>query len=174
MSDQPAEASWLSDLRSKIGTESEAIAVAVDDLAATLGDESEERVLSTWVDLAHGKRVTAYVLTPDLLHRLSGKRNPMQDERETTCGYDAFPITRDATFSLAVTVKPRPNNVRTVEREWTFSFDDDANESIRVAAPTDKQKIDDATPFARALAASIVAAFAARAVWMQDAAPLGW
>jgi hypothetical protein len=68
MSDQTAT-SWLSETRSKLHEQSDAIAEALNDLAVTLGDQSD-RGPTTWVDLRHG--VTVYVLTPGLLHRFSG------------------------------------------------------------------------------------------------------
>jgi hypothetical protein len=157
MSDQTA-ASWLSETRSKLHDQSDAIAEALNDLAVGLGDESD-RGPTTWVDLRHG--VTVYVLTPGLLHRFSGNvdlpaGDPRQDERESSCDYATFAITPSAHFSLAVTTRAGPNNARTVEREWTFRFrDEPKSESIRVVTQTKPQESDEATAFARALAGSI-------------------
>ena len=165
MSDQTAT-SWLSETRSKLHEQSDAIAEALNDLAVTLGDQSD-RGPTTWVDLRHG--VTVYVLTPGLLHRFSGNadtpvgdpRQPEQgspSEGESSCNYATFPITPSANFSLAVTTKTGPNNARTVQREWTFRFRVDPRaESIRVATDAKTQECDEAIAFARALAGSIAA-----------------
>jgi hypothetical protein len=161
MSDQTG-ASWLSETRSKLRHQSEAIAEALDDLAATLGDRSD-RGPATWVKLQHGESVTVYVLTPRLLHRFSGKPDPptgsQPDEpRESACEYRTFPITPYATFWLSVTVKAAGEHVRTVDRHWTFRIGDDPGQSIDIATSTKKQDvIDDPTLFARALAATVAA-----------------
>jgi hypothetical protein len=165
MSDQTG-ASWLSETRTKLRAESAAIAEALEDLAATLGDLSD-RGPATWVDLRHGESVAVYVLTPGLLHRFSGEpdrpadpRTP-DEQRESACAYRTFPITRDATFSLSVAVRAIGDRVRAVERRWTFNF---GGTSIEVATSTKKQNIDDPAPFAQALAVAIAAASAPPAV----------
>jgi hypothetical protein len=164
MSDQTG-ASWLSETRNKLRDQSEAIVEALDDLAATLGDQSD-RGPATWVDLHPGKSVTVYVLTPGLLHRFSGATGSPADPgkpdeaRESACEYRTFPITRGTTFSLSVIVTSAADRSRAVERCWTFRFGEGPDESISVAVPTGEQTIDDPAPFARALATSIASASA--------------
>src|ERR1700694_4736994 len=142
MSDQTG-ASWLSETRSKLRAQSEAIAEPPDDLAATLGDRSD-RGPATWVELRHGESVAVSVLAPGLLHRFSGKPDQptgsQPDEpRESTCEYRTFPITPAATFRLSVTVTAAGEHVRTVHRHWSFRFGDRPGQSIDIATATKKQ-----------------------------------
>ena len=113
-----------------------------------------------------------YVLTPGLVHRFGGNADPPANRmkpdqpRESACVYLTFPIMRDATFSLAVTVKA-VGDPRTIEQGWTLGLGDKGKtELVCVAvqggkAPSEPAT-DDPTPFAQALAVAIAAASVAQ------------
>jgi hypothetical protein len=170
MSEQAS--SWLSETRDKLGGQSASIAAALDDLAATLGDQSD-RAPATWVDLRHGEHVAVYVLTSGLLHRFTGEPDPFpkpnampHETRKSGCEYRVFPITRNATFSLSVNVTMAGTGTSgTAEREWTFRLPAGRDvEEISLATPSRSSTSGedaDPTTFARALTEAIAAAAAA-------------
>ena len=170
MSEQAS--SWLSETRDKLGGQSAAIAAALDDLAAVLGDQSD-RAPATWVDLRHGEHVAVYVLTSALLHRFTGEPDPHpqmnalpHDTRKSACEYRTFPITRHATFSLSVEVTlAGAETSGSAERKWTFRLPAGPDvEEITFATPSRSPtsgESADPTTFARALTEAIAAAAAA-------------
>jgi hypothetical protein len=170
MSEQAS--SWLSETRDKLGGQSASIAAALDDLAATLGDQSD-RAPATWVDLRHGEHVAVYVLTSALLHRFAGEPDPRpqlnampHETRKSACEYRTFPITRNATFSLSVKVTMAGTGTSgTTERKWKFRLPSGPDvEEISLATPSRSPtsgESADPTTFARALTEAIAAAAAA-------------
>lgn len=130
---------------------SEAIAEALADLEGAV--ESESPACAK----INGDDVIVYVLTPGLLHRLSGRKDSLErpsaeHPRESRCDYSVAPTARRPRWSLAVSVTNYGEQSRTIEQAWEFWLGyEGETEPLQLGARPGE------TAFARALAKAITA-----------------
>jgi hypothetical protein len=102
-----------------LGPRSQTIHDALQDVAALTAGRSAV----TWLDRREGPTVTVYVLCAGVLHRVVAEADgDSEDARSTvTVEYETRPVTRRATFTLAVTRESDPALGMNVTKAWEFA-----------------------------------------------------
>jgi hypothetical protein len=154
-----SQGDWLAELEPSL-QRAEAIKDALEDVHAIVGSaavawlEPDESGVSATVGV--------WVLSGTTLHRVEGARDqpaPTDLNRlvQTDCSYFACPITRSASFELALTRSVRHDDVSSVTRTWTFNGCSPRPFDVTYSSSTDHSRSErrEPVPFGRALAQTI-------------------
>jgi hypothetical protein len=160
-------ATWLTETRAKLNGQSVAVAEALDDLGAAIGDHAPP----TWVDAPTGVRVppeevNVYVLTGAVLHHITGWSDlqPNGYAYMSACRARSVRITGNDRCDRVVKAKAQEGAVYkyatdAIQRSWTFRVGEDDPIVIPASQRTaEGQKSDDPTRFAQALTEAIMSA----------------